>query len=88
MAVERIKHIAVKVLEMCGHEVPDTFTEALAVELTRQLGGERVYISSCPLDKNERDKAIRREFNGRNIRQMCEKYDLSRRSVYRIVNKK
>jgi len=88
MAVEQIRRIAVKVLKMCGHEVPETFSEALAVEIAKQLGGERVYISSCPLDKDERDKAIRKEFNGRNIRQMCEKYDLSRRTVYRIVNKK
>lgn len=39
------------------------------------------------LDTEERDNAVRKEFNGRNLSAVCAKYDLSRSTVYKIVRK-
>ncbi|MCK5769484.1 Mor transcription activator family protein [Algiphilus sp.] len=51
--------------------------------LVTQLGGERVYF--CP-SKAERDAAVIRDFNGRNHAEVCREHDISRRTLYRILN--
>lgn len=35
----------------------------------------------------ERNAAIRSEFNGRNLRDLCERYDVSHQTIYRIVRR-
>jgi Mor family transcriptional regulator len=39
------------------------------------------------LDSEERDECIRREFNGRNLASICERYGVSRGTVYNIVRR-
>jgi Mor family transcriptional regulator len=60
--------------------------EALTRGLRRRLGGQEVYIPAP--DKAARNAAIKREFNGRNLAEMCRKYDLSPSGVYKIVGQK
>lgn len=61
----------------------------LAAAITRRLrdrfGGEGIYIPA--VDKRARDGAIRREFNGRNRREVCRKYDISKSRLYEIIGK-
>jgi len=39
------------------------------------------------MDKAERDAAIRREFNGKNVKDLCIKYGVSHTTVYMAVRK-
>lgn len=48
------------------------------------FAGERVYIKKHPVDRNQ----ILKEFNGKNHRQLANKYNTSVRSIYRITDKK
>ena len=88
MAIEQIKEIALQLLANYGADAPESFTDALASEIARQMGGCMVYIAKRPLNRVERNAAIKREFNGRNIRQLCREYELSRASIYGIINNK
>lgn len=38
------------------------------------------------LSKSERNALIRRDFNGRNLRDVCRKYGVSKTTVYRACN--
>lgn len=57
--------------------------EALVRGIRKRLGGQSFYIPAP--DKSARDKKIKEEFNGTNIDEVCEKYNVSKTSVYRIV---
>lgn len=60
--------------------------DALVRGLRKRLGGQDLYIPAE--DRTERDAMIRKEFNGRNIDDMCKKFGLSKRSIYKIVERK
>lgn len=53
-----------------------------------QAGGDVLY---CPktsdADRAERDEAIRREFNGRNRQEVCDRYGISKSRLYEIIAK-
>jgi Mor family transcriptional regulator len=59
--------------------------EALVRGLRKRMGGREIYIPAP--DKTARDAAIRAEFNGRNMPEVCKKYGLSAPAIYKIVNK-
>ena len=65
----------------------EQFSEQLAgavlEELQAEFGGDYAYIPAH--DKEARNDAIRREFNGRNREELCERYGVSRTVFYRIV---
>ena len=54
--------------------------------LCSEIGGHEVYL---PKRRPwiDRDNAIRREFNGQNIDVVCEKFQVSARTVYRKLRK-
>ncbi len=56
------------------------------IELSAFLGGTSFYI---PTKKNLIKKAtymaIKKEFNGDNVKELVKKYDLSERTIYRII---
>lgn len=55
---------------------------AVAETFRAELGGREVYLPKrCPY--RDRDIGIRRDFNGRNMTDICEKYEVSPRTVYR-----
>ena len=41
---------------------------------------------ACLLDPQVRDAAIRSEFNGRNLTEVCDRYGVSHMTVYRAIN--
>jgi Mor family transcriptional regulator len=57
---------------------------ALAVG-QRLAGASHKFPTLSTLERLERDLRIRREFNGRNLAELCERYGLSRRQLYRII---
>lgn len=65
--------------------------EAIVSGLAERRGGDRLYVPTgnrSPRDLAERDTAIRREFNGRNRKHLCEKWGLSKTRLYEIVGEK
>lgn len=71
------------------NDVQPTFSEALAVSIERQLReeyrGERVYIAKHTDNLHE---LIRRRFSGNNVDKLARELKISRRTVYRAVQKK
>ena len=56
--------------------------------LREDFGGSKLWIPV--LDKSDRDRrneAIRKEFNGRNHYEVCRKHGISRRTLYRLTGK-
>jgi Mor family transcriptional regulator len=56
---------------------------AIVQGLRRVHGARRIYIPG--INKEERNRAIRAEFNGRNHAHVMQKYDISRSRLYEIV---
>lgn len=58
-------------------------------DLVRTFGGNDIRILQADtLCKAIRDDAIRREYNGRNMRHICRKYNLCDKSVRTIIGSK
>jgi len=55
-------------------------------QLCSEYGGREVYLPKRH-PWMDRDAAIRREFNGQNIDVVCEKFEVSARTVYRKLKK-
>lgn len=73
--------------EIGMHEQMATvFAQALVRGLRRRLGGQELYIPSP--NRAERDAAIRREFNGENLEEICKKFGLGRTRIYEIVSRR
>ena len=67
-------------------DMAQLFSRALVRGLRKQLGGQEIYVPAP--SKDERDAAIRREFNGQNLEEMMAKYLLSKPRIYEIVRGK
>lgn len=54
-----------------------------------EIGGERVYLPrrSPWANRAMRDRAIAAAYNGRNIDQVCDRFGVSRATVYRAMRK-
>lgn len=57
--------------------------EAIVRGMRRRLGPGEIYIAAP--SKVERDAAIRAEYNGRNLDEVCRKHGVSRSRLYEIV---
>jgi len=55
-------------------------------QLCHEYGGQEVYLPRGHPWRN-RDEAIRREFNGRNVGEICSRYEVSRATLYRVAKK-
>ena len=66
----------------------NSFTENFAEEIEKQIcrdyGGQALYLPKI-IDREERRAAILREFNGRNRKELCSKYELSKAQFYRAL---
>lgn len=65
--------------DACASQV----ARAFVLGLRRNYGAQRIYIP-C-IDKTERNRAIRAEFNGTNAAQVMRKHGISRARLYQIV---
>ena len=66
--------------------IDDATTQQYAHHLSRQFAGSRIYVSAHAEQRKERDREIRRSFNGKNISALARLYGLSERQIYNIVN--
>ena len=63
------------------------FADAITRGLRKRLGGQQIYIpTEDRASRAVRDAAIRRAFTGRNLAQVCRKYNISLRQGYRITH--
>lgn len=57
--------------------------------LFNEFGGERLYFCREPKSRiAERDAGVLAEFNGRNKQAICRRYDISERTLYRILHRR
>lgn len=68
------------------------YAELIGIEnlilLSRVFGGTSIYIPKVQeLQKEEKYKKILAEFTGGNTKELAEKYNISERTVYRIIEK-
>lgn len=60
---------------------------ALRKRIASRLGGAQYYLPRhSQTDRYERDQKIREEFNGCNIRELARRYEMSERTVRRILH--
>ncbi len=57
--------------------------EQIEQQLRAEYGGQEVYIPK--VDRDARRDAVLREFNGRNRKELCLKYDMSKAQFYRML---
>lgn len=84
------------VKELSIEDIPDGLREIVpivgiksAIDLAKHFGGQHIYFPK--IDKTlslQRDKKIRKEFNGSNHRELARKYDLSENWIRRIVGER
>lgn len=73
--------------------MPATVAETLALQIVRVAAsrghaGTDYHLHSLQyLNREERYALIRREYTGRNVRELCRKYSVHRSTVYRIVRR-
>ncbi len=66
------------------HEgIATMFAVALVRGLRRRLGGQELYIPAP--DRTERDTAIRRDYNGRNMAELMRVHEIGRTRFYEII---
>ena len=77
-------------------DLPAEEADRLALQViqagAKHIGGDRVYWPARaphpPREEvKERNAAIREEFNGRNLQEICRRYRVSHTTVYRVVSR-
>jgi Mor family transcriptional regulator len=75
-------------LANCG--VADLWRSFIVSEYERAsrvtFGGQALYVRAN--DKRERNARIRAEFNGTNLKEICEKYGVQKSTVYNVVGRR
>lgn len=61
----------------------DNIAEQVEAQLRHEYGGQSVYVAKT--DSEVRRESILREFNGRNRREVCEKFGICKAHFYRIL---
>ena len=69
-------------------EIADELGIEAALSIFRMFHGTQVSFPNHLFSKEYIRRAIHREFNGKNARQMAKKYNYSERSVWRILKEK
>lgn len=60
--------------------------ERLSDAIRAEAGGEYIYVPV--LDKAKRNEAIKREFNGRNLKEVCARHGISLSHGYRVIGRR
>jgi Mor family transcriptional regulator len=90
VAISLVNTITKSIREKLGlrEQYAVQFAREIVEGLRDQLGGERLYVPMLQADRVERDKAIRSQFNGTNLREVCKQHRVARATVYRVVRRK
>ncbi len=59
------------------------------IEFCEKFGGNHIYFpSKKSILRNSRNREIKRMYNGSNIKELADKYDISQMHIKKIVNEK
>lgn len=68
------------------HGVPDDAIRGVERDARRLCGGDALYVGKVGTRNRElRNERIRREFDGRNQRELARRFGVTRRTVYNIL---
>lgn len=83
--IELLYEVTAAIQEGLGYEeqIAAQMAQPITDALRRRNPAERLYIPAP--DKRSRDEAVRREFNGRNAREVCDRHGISRSRLYEII---
>lgn len=71
---------------MRGHGVPDDAIRGVERDARILCGGDMLYVGKVGTRNRElRNERIRREFDGRNHRELARRFGVTRRTVYNIL---
>lgn len=88
-ALSAIEEEARKVAREFGALWDESAANRLKSNLANRLGGTQIYIPrNDPSDRRLRDFRIINDFNGLNIKQLARKFQMSERSIRRIIKRK
>jgi len=75
-------------MEIKGNTAEDckSLSQAVKNEIREQYKGERVSIKKQK-QKHIHAAAIKKEFNGTNLKEIIDRYGVSKTTVYRLINK-
>lgn len=67
-------------------DIAKPLADAIVKKIQASWGGREIYI---PVDRDnvERNQAIKAQFNGRNHDEICRSYDISPRTLYRVIQR-
>ncbi|MEN6539439.1 MAG: Mor transcription activator family protein [Mizugakiibacter sp.] len=72
-------------------EFAERFADSLLCVMRKRNGGREIYIpvidNTIRKDAQQRYASIKKEFNGRNMRELMRKYKVSKRTIYRACKK-
>lgn len=74
-------------LRDAGAPDPLGVTARVVERVQRELGGQFVYVKVQKPDLGFRDRQVATLYNGRNMRDVCRLFSVSRSTVYRAVKK-
>lgn len=66
----------------------DFIADRCVESMSEEFRGTYVYVPASIVNKEERNKQIKEEFDGKNIRQLSRKHKLSAMRIYQIINDK
>lgn len=69
--------------EIGDEDKAQALTDQMFRIVQKHWGGRAVYIAGP--DKSERDRQVKAAFNGRNHAEVCERFDISLRTLYRVI---
>jgi Mor family transcriptional regulator len=67
--------------------IDDHQTRKYADEVSRQFGGERIYITGAQHASQRTIEEIRSQYDGTNVAKLAKQYGFSRQYIYRIVSR-
>lgn len=68
------------------HGIPDDAIRGVERDARRLCGGDALYVGKVGTRNRElRNERIRSEFDGRNHRELAQRFGMTRRNVYNIV---
>lgn len=87
-ALQIIEEEARTVAELHGATWSEAARGALCSRLIARLGGIQFYMPKVSsVERSERNELIIRSFDGRNIKTLARQFDLSERTIRRVVEK-
>lgn len=87
-ATDRLSYSAVEdILRETVAAMLPQLAEVAMEKLSQRYPGVRLYVpvDANNLSRNARDSAIRAEFDGTNMREICRRYQIGRSTFYRVI---